>query len=99
MTKETAIQRKILAALRKLEGGRFFKVHQSGYSEAGISDIIGCYRGCFVALEVKTPIGKPTSKQTYFLNQIESCGGYSAVVRSVSDAMEIIHEIEQGAGA
>jgi hypothetical protein len=95
MSRESVIKRRILSALNRQPFSRFFSVQQGRYSEAGISDIIGCCCGSFVAFEVKTPTGTATAKQRLFLTQIQLCGGYSAVVRSVEDAMEIIDEIRQ----
>lgn len=95
MTTEKRIQSRILKWLNSLPHARFFKVAQGRYSEAGISDIVGSYYGHFVAFEVKSLTGRPTAKQSYFLSQIEATGGFSAVVRSVNDAMEIINEINK----
>jgi hypothetical protein len=60
----------------------------------GSSDLIG-YRQVagvaqFVALEVKSPTGRPTAQQTQFLNHITSAGGCAGIVRSVDDAHTVL---------
>ena len=53
---EKVIQRKIFEYLRKtLKEGIWFKIPQGKYSMIGISDILGCFYGHFVAFEVKRP--------------------------------------------
>lgn len=60
----------------------------------GSSDLIGYRRvgdlAQFVALEVKSATGRPTSEQTRFLDHISSAGGCAAVVRSIADADAVL---------
>jgi len=53
---------------------------------AGRADLIGVFRGRFVALEVKTTRGRQTAEQQMFQQLIERKGGEYAVLRSVEDA-------------
>jgi hypothetical protein len=60
----------------------------------GSSDLIG-YRvidrvAQFVALEVKSPTGRPTAQQVQFLDHITSVGGCAGIVRSVDDAQSLL---------
>jgi hypothetical protein len=60
----------------------------------GSSDLIG-YRKVdglaqFVALEVKSATGRPTTEQTRFLDHITTAGGCAAIVRSVDDAHSVL---------
>ena len=60
----------------------------------GSSDLIG-YRvvnrvAQFVALEVKSPTGRPTAQQTQFLEHIQAAGGCAGIVRSVDDAQTVL---------
>ena len=60
----------------------------------GSSDLIG-YRQVdgvaqFVALEVKSPTGRPTAQQVQFLDHIQSAGGLAGIARSVDDAAAIL---------
>lgn len=51
---------------------------------AGIPDLIGCYKGRFVGIEVKTPENKAgaTKLQMWFIRQIIKAGGIAFVARS-----------------
>lgn len=63
----------------------------------GSADIIGCYRGHFIAIEVKRqkPKGKTTPEQDRFLQSIRDCGGYAIVAYSVDDAQALIARINK----
>ena len=74
--------------------GRFFKVVQGRYSEAGISDIIGVYKGCFCAIEVKSSKGVASKKQIIFQRQVKAAGGYAIIARSVNEVREMILKID-----
>lgn len=52
--KEGAFRTKVLAYLRK-RGGHWDSNPVSVYGHSGRSDIIGCYKGHFVAIELKSP--------------------------------------------
>ena len=57
---EADIVRAILTHLRSLDGCFCWKEHGGPYGTNGIPDIICCYRGRFVAFEVKTEkAGRP----------------------------------------
>lgn len=95
-TPEGRITVKILSAL-KSKGGFWFKVHGSAFQRAGIPDIVGCYRGQFVALEVKTPkdVDKVSEVQKVMMLRIERAGGISKVVTSAEAAREVTDMIDQ----
>lgn len=56
----------------------------------GSADLIGCYRGRFVALEVKTPDGKQSAAQRRFQRCVERNGGVYLMPRSVKQAVEVV---------
>jgi Holliday junction resolvase len=94
MTKESTLTRKILQALRS-EGGFWYKTHGSGYQMSGLPDIIGCYMGQFVGLEVKLPetTENLSPRQLAILSSIERAGGIQRVVATTLDALQVIHDI------
>lgn len=59
----------------------------------GISDIIGCKKGRFFAMEVKTPAGKVADHQRNFLERVAICEGAAFIVRNLEDAQEAWKEI------
>lgn len=90
---ESRITKKILERLRS-RGGFWFKLHVSEFQEAGIPDIIGCYRGRFVSFEVKRPGNHPTKLQEYKMKQITQAGGIARVIHSAEEAEAVIDELE-----
>jgi len=89
--KESDLQKKIVGALRSYSGW-WYVTHGGPFQEGGLPDIIGCYAGYFYGLEVKLP-GKEhtlTPRQSHILNEIRKAGGKSAMVTSVSQAMDLV---------
>ena len=73
---ESQLQSKLLKELKKV--GWFYKA--SDRFRAGIPDIIGCYQGRFVALELKVDPRKVTPLQDYELKAIYREGGSAQIV-------------------
>ncbi len=88
-TSEKAIVNSIMRYLEKLPGCYVVKTHGSIYS-AGQPDLLGCYQGRTLALEVKRPGGKPTPLQLAVLKKWEAAGAIAAVVHSVEEVKEIL---------
>lgn len=53
--------------------------------QKGISDLLVCYKGIFIAIEVKRPGNSTTVFQDIFLENIQKAGGYAIVASDVSD--------------
>lgn len=79
------------------------KYHGSNYSEAGVSDLLCCVFGVFVAAEVKAPesyggsVAKavaegPSLKQRAFLARVQAAGGVAGVVASVEQWLDLLDE-------
>ncbi len=94
MATEQQIQKKITTFLEK-EGCYVVKVISA--TKAGIPDILGCYKGKFFAIEVKTPKTKTnTSKlQEYNLQKIIDLGGYSCVAWEVEQVKDFLGTIDE----
>lgn len=92
---EARLQRKIQDALRAREAF-VFKVHGSQHMMAGLPDLVVCYRGLFIALEVKLPGNKPSAVQVLRIKQIRAAGGHAYVVRSVQAAMKVLDLVSAG---
>lgn len=91
--KESTLQKKIKKALQK-EGGFWVKVHGGPYQRVGLPDLIGCYKGKFIGIEVKVPGREDTltKRQSRILRQIESEGGIAFMSTSVEMTMEKLRE-------
>ena len=88
--KENEITNKIRDYLKTLPECFSWKEHGGLYGTTGIPDIIVCYRGRFVAFEVKGEKGKVTVLQMVTIRKIQAAGGIAAVVRSVDDVRAVL---------
>lgn len=59
-----------------------------GVGGPGASDLIGLFRGRFVAIEIKTPIGRLAPEQRMFRDLVEKKGGTYVVIRSADEARQ-----------
>lgn len=92
---EKDITNKILRYLKGLDKCYCFKEHGGSYGSSGIPDIICCYRGRFIAFEVKTQKGKTTALQEANIRKINESDGKAVVVRSVDEVKNVIRETEE----
>jgi hypothetical protein len=53
----------------------------------GVSDILGCYKGRFLAIEVKRDGKEPTELQQAFIDTVKEAGGIAFVAQSVDDVI------------
>jgi len=96
---EATIQKHIIKYLRKdLREGLWFKIPQGKYSVIGVFDILGCFHGLFVALEVKRP-GKPLTKlQAWFQKTVRENDGIAEMVCSVEETKEVLAYVRKRLG-
>lgn len=64
--------------------GRFRSLNGYGMRR-GVCDVLGIYRGKFLAIEVKVPGGEPSSYQKMFMNDVSWNGGIAFVATSIED--------------
>lgn len=69
---------------------KVYRKQKNKYAINGVADILGIYKGKFIALEVKSRTGKPSQEQKIFLENIERNGGIAGIVRSVDDARKVL---------
>lgn len=72
--------------------GFFFNIHQGVQSRAGISDILGLYKGRFCAFEIKSAKGSPSKLQAIFLKRVRRAGGIAGTARSVADIKKLFND-------
>lgn len=95
------LEKDIVAAIRRYlatlgEDVFFWKEHGGAYGTSGVPDIICCYRGRFLGLEVKRPGGRLTPLQERTLARINAAGGIARRVESVEDVKDIIRQADGG---
>ena len=92
---EKDITNKILKHLKGLDKCYCFKEHGGSYGSTGIPDIICCYKGRFLAFEVKTQKGRTTALQEVNIRKINEADGIAVVVRSLDDVKNVMKEMEE----
>ena len=79
-------------------GAYVVNIHGSRYGTKGTPDLIVCYRGRLIGMEVKTPErrGSATRAQKQHLRFIQKAGGKAGVVTSVADALSLLDTTDPG---
>lgn len=85
---ETLIVEKIMLRLQA-EGGFWIKIHGGPFQLAGIPDILGCYKGRFIGIEVKCPGEVPTTLQWKMIKLIRKAEGRAWFCTNLEDALAI----------
>lgn len=98
MKPETRLVTKIMRELKAYclveKQGYFIKIHGSAYQVSGIPDIVGVYRGRFVAFEVKTDTGALSRRQVLIMLRIKKAGGIANVITNAPEAMIVIYRLD-----
>lgn len=93
--RESRLSRRIIKEL-KLAGGFWFKIWGNEHMMAGLPDIIGCYRGLFVAFETKNPEKRHDTsvRQEYVHGLIRKAGGTVYVIVSPEEAVAHLESLD-----
>ena len=77
-------------------GAFAFKIHGGPTMMVGLPDLIMCYRGTFIGMEIKVPdpSSQPSKIQRRRIKEIRDAGGRAFVVRSVASAMRILDAVD-----
>lgn len=71
------------------EGGWWVKIHGGPFQQAGIPDIIGCWKGRFIGIEAKMPGNGPSGIQKLTLTALEKSGARVGIAYTVKEALAI----------
>lgn len=91
--REKSIENAIKRYLKEI-GAYHVKYHGNQFSQVGVPDILACYKGYFIGIEVKNETGKTSPLQDVNLKMIQDAGGYSLVARNLEDVMCVIKDID-----
>lgn len=88
---EARLTAKIREYLNDQDDSFFYKAKGDPRQRKGLPDLIGCWRGRFVGLEVKLPNNRRglTKYQRETLLKIKRAGGIAYVVRSLADVKRV----------
>ena len=95
--REATYARRLRDELSRVWGPRccYFKIHGGPYQTAGIPDILLCFDGVFLGIELKRPGGRLTPLQNVTLQRIRAAGGEGLVITTdtpVDEAIRRIHD-------
>jgi hypothetical protein len=99
---EHVLQRQVLAHLHQLPRCFFWRANTGSarrgsqvvrFGLPGQSDILGTAAGRFVAIELKTDVGRQSAEQRTFQASVERGGGLYILARSLDDALNPIREL------
>lgn len=93
MRDEKTLQNKCIRWLRSQPDCWFFKVSGSACQTPGVPDLVICWKGKFVAVELKSPIGYARDVQLATIDKIIKAGGVAFIVRSFSEFLEAMRNI------
>ena len=86
-TPEALLTRSVKDLLRSV--GIFHFKHWGGpMGYPGVADIIGCYKGRMIAIELKSPTGRATPDQERFLQNVNDAGGIGFVARTIDEVID-----------
>lgn len=90
---ESALVSKIKSYLKD-KGAYVEKIWGGGFQSAGIPDLIVCYKGRFLGIEVKVGNNKPSEIQLAKIALINNAGGIGIVVWELNSVKKVIEEID-----
>jgi len=92
-TPEKKVKRKVLLVLATI-GAYYTMPVTSGYGNSGVPDILCCYNGWFIGIEVKANGNKPTRLQLSHMAEIKDKGGIALLIdeTNVGTLKEVILE-------
>ena len=94
-TPEKKVKKKVVEILKQYDAYYFYPV-TGGFGASGVPDIIACYNGRFLGIEVKADAKKrgPTALQQKNLNQINATGGVGVVIDA--NNLDELEEVMKG---
>ena len=87
---ESKIQSRII---KELEKNGCYVIKIIAANRAGNPDIIACYKGRFLAVEVKQPGKSPTDLQNSKLEAIKKAGGEAITLSGSNDIASILKSL------
>lgn len=97
MTPEAKVKKKVVEMLKQ-RGVYWFYASTHGYGTSGVPDIVACYHGKFLGIEVKSDARKnpPTALQQHNLEKIAESKGVALVIDAhnlhiLEETLESLH--------
>ena len=84
-TPESKVKAKCVAQLKAM-GALYFYPVMGGYGTNGVSDIVACYEGLYIAIECKAGKNKLSELQKVFLENVKAAGGLALMINEENAA-------------
>ena len=91
--KESRIQKQIIETIRRRGG--YAIATTCPPCEYGTPDVLACYKGRALLIEVKTPVGRVSAIQAKRLEQWRGAGAWAMVARSVEDVVTALDALDK----
>lgn len=94
--KESQFSREVTSYL---EGKGAIINNQTGsmFAKVGVSDLLVCYKGYFIALELKVGNYQPDPLQISYLQKVRDAGGFGLILRdNIQELMVLLSCIDNG---
>lgn len=88
---ESALQTKVIAHLKR-KGAYVLNIHGNEF-QAGVPDLLCCFKGRFIAIELKYGNNKASKLQAHRITKIQKAGGIAFVAYSTADIDKILVSI------
>ena len=89
---ESKFQKEAIKLIREM-GGHTDKIHVSAFQSQGTSDLVCCYKGRYVAFELKVDNNKPSELQQIKMESVIRAGGIAKPVWTLKEIEETLYEI------
>ena len=90
--KEAQIQEQVIKLLKR-RGAWVIKTQPTDGVPVGTPDVLACYAGRFIALEIKQPKRYARRAQKYQIQQIKNAGGVAEVIRSEAELVVLLNSL------
>ncbi len=70
-------------------------IREASPTRRGVADLLVCYNGRFIAIELKDEIGKASAHQVKFLEEVRNAGGLADVCRTLSEVWCLLYSALQ----
>jgi len=88
---EKAFSKIVMDYLKNIPGLYPIRIQPGPYGGMkGVSDILCCCKGCFIAIELKVGHNQASKLQSRFLRKIQEAGGTGTVCRSLDEVKNVI---------
>ena len=96
MMKEAQFSREVTQYL-ETKGAIVNNQTGSMFSKVGVSDLLVCYKGYFIALELKVGSYQPDPLQISYLQKVREAGGFGLILRdTLQELMVLLSCIDNG---